>query len=209
MNFKDSIMRLHPDFNSGDTSTVGEFTKLMQQRRDREMRDRRCANPVCGKPTFKKARQMKHNKAAVYCSVACAIFKRFHSRKLTAAIVALMAMISIVQAQSNLVWLTWNYSSNSLAQSDASGFQTYFLIKGTNSVTLPFALLSDRIWTNYPISSFDGTNYTFKTNCPLNTEGSFFFVTTASNAFWGESINSNTSSTPPVSVQFKLNIAPN
>lgn len=122
----------------------------------------------------------------------------------------LILLLSVsATAQSNLVYLSWTYSSNSLKQADSSGFPMSFILKGTNSLAFPFSVLSNARWTNYPISGFDGTNYTFKTNCPLNTAGSFFFTATSSNGFWGESINSSTSSTPPVSVQFNLNISPN
>lgn len=122
----------------------------------------------------------------------------------------LILLLSVsAMAQSNFVYLSWIYSSNSLRQADASGFPMNFIIKGTNSLSSPFSVISNTRWTNYPVIGFDGTNYTFKTNYSLNLSGAFFFTSSSSNGFWGESINSNTSSTPPVSVQFNLNIAPN
>lgn len=108
-----------------------------------------------------------------------------------------------------LVYLTWNYPSNDLAAADTSGYTINFIVKGANTPLQPFSVISNMPWTNYPISGFDGTNYQFKSQYTMNQAGNFFFSASASNGFWGETINSNTSSTPPVSIQFQLKIAPN
>lgn len=113
-----------------------------------------------------------------------------------------------ISAWSQSITLSWNYSSNALAQADASGYPISFVVYGTPSLQTNFVPITTSAWTNLPIVGFDGTNYQFKTAYTMSVAGSYFFTATASNSFWGESIMSNTSSTPPISVQLKLKITP-
>jgi len=108
-----------------------------------------------------------------------------------------------------VVYLAWNYSSNDLALADASGTPFNFIVYGAPNLQTNFVPLTNMEWTNFPVVGFDGTNYMLKTPYQMNAAGSYFFTASASNAFWGESIMSNTSSTPPIAVQLKLKLTPN
>jgi len=70
MSFRESILSFHPDFNGGDTSKIGQFTKLMAGRKA----IRKCNSPVCENTLPKKCR--------LFCSKMCEMFTRFHSGKL-------------------------------------------------------------------------------------------------------------------------------
>jgi ribosomal protein S27AE len=199
---------MHPDQNNGDTSKVEEFTRLMESRREEEIRNRKCPN--CGEPTFLKSRSHKHNKEKLFCNSACYRWFRFYRNRLAASALVFLLCLSC-QAQTNgPIFLTWQYNSNTLAQADLSaGYTTYFIVYGTNAIGSDhWPTLMNKTWKHYTITKFNGVDYTFKANFTVRPVGLFYYKVTSSN-FWGESMLSNTSSTPATASQLNVQLHEN
>lgn len=114
-----------------------------------------------------------------------------------------------VVAIAQSIGLSWQYSSNTLALADANGWPYTFKIYSSSNVTtpMPWPLVYSQSSSNTPITGFDGTSYTYTITNPT-VPGQAFFVATVSN-IWGESVNSNTSSVPPLPTQLHPKIFKN
>lgn len=73
--FKSKLLKLHPDFNGGDKSHLAELAKLLEAKRQEDVRNKVCLCG-CGKKRFKASRDKARNKISKFYSRLCQIRHR-------------------------------------------------------------------------------------------------------------------------------------
>lgn len=133
---KTQLLLLHPDFNGGDTSRIGELVAFMKSWRAQAIENKTCL-AGCGRKVAHKMSSPSVNKKKQFCGMICHRFFRFYRNKLAMASLVLIMGCSVFSQPVPVAWnpapnadgyILFHYNPNALPDMYSTGNATNYTL---------------------------------------------------------------------------------